>query len=65
MSPKDRTIIARVEPDVAEQMDAIQERFGMALSEQVRRALDAWLASGAGGLVDKQPAPRKRRGRTA
>ncbi len=60
MSPKDRTITVRVEPTIAEQMEAIQERFGMAKSEQIRRALESWLAAGAGGLLGSEKTATRR-----
>jgi hypothetical protein len=43
MSPKERSITVRLEPAMAEAMEAVQERFGTPFSEQVRRGLAEWL----------------------
>lgn len=45
MSPVGRVITFRVEPDVLDGMHALRERDGIPMSEQIRRAIRAWLES--------------------
>jgi len=46
MSPsKERLITFRVPPELAEAMEAYQERYGTPLSVQCRRAIEAWLSN--------------------
>ncbi len=44
MAPKEQTAF-RIDPETMEALRAIRERDGVGLSEQVRRALKAWIAS--------------------
>lgn len=46
MSPKGRLIALRLEDSVVDQLEADRERFGTPVSEQVRRAIVAWLSAG-------------------
>ena len=43
MTPRDRTITFRPDNDLMAGMDELQERYGTPYSEQIRRALRAWL----------------------
>ena len=45
MTPRDRTITFRPDPDLLIGMEQLQERHGTPFSEQIRRALRAWLES--------------------
>jgi len=47
----------RIDPEVMEGLQSIKERDGIPLSEQVRRALRAWLDSK--GVVKKKPTKSK------
>lgn len=62
MTPRDRTITFRPDPDLLEGMRLLQEAHGTPFSEQIRRALRAWLEhQGVIGATDrKRVAPRKR-----
>ena len=40
-----KPVTYRVNPDILEGLDAIRERDGVPVSEQVRRALRSWLKS--------------------
>jgi len=40
---KARTMTVRLEPDLAERMEEVRERWGTPFSVQIRRALDSWL----------------------
>jgi hypothetical protein len=42
----------RIDPEIMDGLQAIKDRDGIPLSEQVRRALRAWLA--ANGVVKKK-----------
>lgn len=60
MTPRDRVLSIRLDPDVADAMDALREQHGTPFSVQVRRALRAWLIE-QGALVEepkKSPRPR-------
>ena len=48
----------RIDPDLMEGLHAIKERDGIPLSEQVRRALRAWLAEK--GVKPKKPTRPKK-----
>jgi hypothetical protein len=51
----------RIEPDVLQALDEIKRRDGLPVSEQVRRALQAWVESkGITKAERKRVAPRKR-----
>lgn len=53
-----RTLAAfRIEPDILKGLQAVKERDGVPVSEQVRRALRQWLKSK--GLTLKPSAARK------
>jgi hypothetical protein len=62
MSPKSRVITFRPDAEDVAAMNALRERDGIAYSEQIRRALKAWLATK--GLIEtaerKRAATRKR-----
>jgi hypothetical protein len=62
MAPKHRVITVRIEEELGQAMEAKQALHGTPLSEQVRRALRAWLE--AEGIMikaeRKQAATRKR-----
>jgi Arc/MetJ-type ribon-helix-helix transcriptional regulator len=45
MTPARKVTTFRVDPDVEKAMEALRERDGIPLSEQIRRALRAWLES--------------------
>jgi len=61
MTTKDRVITVRIDADLSEGMAAMQERHGTPLSEQVRRAVRAWLESaGVMKAERKQAGTRKR-----
>lgn len=45
MAFTERVITFRPEPDLLEGMEALKDRDGIPFSEQVRRALRAWLES--------------------
>jgi len=58
MSPsKERLITFRARPELADAMEAYRERYGTPLSEQCRRALEAWL-SNEGFFEPKADRPR-------
>lgn len=50
----------RVEPEVLEGLQIVKDRDGMPFSEQVRRALRAWLDSKGVKADRPRVAPRKR-----
>jgi hypothetical protein len=56
MSPKDKILTFRPDDEVYEAMEVLKERDGVPFSQQIRRALRAWLEGK--GLVDKA-APRR------
>lgn len=65
MSPRERLITLRLDQAVHDQLEADRQRFGTPISEQIRRALDVWLAGGGmAGSVGAQEgqAARKRAG---
>ena len=43
MTPTERVITFRPDDDLLEGMEVVRERFGTPFSEQIRRALRAWL----------------------
>jgi hypothetical protein len=62
MTAKERTLTVRVDVEMSEGIEAVRERYGTPVSEQVRRALRAWLL--AQGVIKKaerkRVAPRRR-----
>jgi hypothetical protein len=61
MTPVRRVATFRVDDDLLEAMQRLQDRDGMPLSEQIRRALRPWLESkGVMKTERKRPASRKR-----
>jgi hypothetical protein len=57
MTPSDKKQTAfRIDPDILEGLQEIKARIGIPLSEQVRRALRAWLD--AQGVRKKTERPR-------
>ena len=59
MSPNERVITIRLDQALMERLEQNKERFGTPVSEQVRRAVVAWLD--AGGVLGGQEPPVKRR----
>ena len=51
----------RLEPEILEGLEAIRERDGIPASEQVRRALRAWLETKGIGKTDRRRARTRRR----
>jgi Arc/MetJ-type ribon-helix-helix transcriptional regulator len=51
MSPKDKILTFRPDDEVYAAMEALRERDGVPFSEQIRRALRAWLQEK--GLAEK------------
>ena len=61
MTPRDKVITFRPDNDTFEAMEGLRERDGVPFSEQIRRALRAWLESkGAMKSARKRAATRKR-----
>ena len=61
MTPKKVTTI-RIDEDVLEGLEAVKERDGAAISEQVRRALRMWLESkGVTVKADRKRASTRKR----
>jgi hypothetical protein len=61
MTPVRKTITFRIDDDLIEGMDALWTRDGIAVSEQIRRAIREWLVSkGVMKAERKRPASRKR-----
>ena len=59
--PQRRVVTFRPEPELAAAMDALKERDGIPVSEQIRRAMREWLA--AKGIVlrgNRWPKKQKR-----
>ena len=54
--PKDRVLTVRIDNDLSDAMEALREKHGTPISEQVRRALRSWLENQ--GVIKK--AERKR-----
>ncbi len=62
MAPREKVITFRPDNDTFDAMASLRERDGVPFSEQIRRALRAWLE--AKGAIKKAPRPRARpRGR--
>lgn len=59
MTPTRRVTTFRIDDDLLRAMQLLQQRDGIPLSEQIRRALRPWLES-KGVLKSKRPANRKR-----
>jgi len=51
MTAKERTLTVRVDAEMSEAIEAVREKYGTPVSEQVRRALRAWLV--AQGVMKK------------
>jgi hypothetical protein len=62
MTPSDKKQTAfRIDPDILEGLQEIKARVGIPLSEQVRRALRAWLDQHGGKKTERpRVTPRKR-----
>ena len=57
MTPqKDRVLTVRIDNDLSDAMEALRERHGTPISEQVRRALRSWLENQ--GVIKKAARPR-------
>lgn len=61
MPPRDKVVTFRPDADTFAAMDSLRERDGVPFSEQIRRALRAWLES-KGAM--KQPRKNMRKART-
>jgi len=59
MTPIRKVTTFRTDPDVQQAMEALRERDGIPLSEQIRRALRSWLET-KGALRRAKPAARRR-----
>jgi predicted DNA-binding protein len=60
MSPK-RLYNFRIDPDLDEGLKAVKERDGIAESEQIRRAIRAWLEEkGVIKAASRRVSPRRR-----
>lgn len=46
MSPHDKAISVRLESDLLNQLEENRERYGAPVTEQIRRAVVAWLKQG-------------------
>jgi len=62
VAPRERLVAVRLEQVVHDQLENDRQTFGTPISEQIRRAIDAWLAAGGmkGSLAAGQKAARKR-----
>lgn len=56
MTPK-RLTNFRIDDELMDALETIRERDGIPVSEQVRRAIELWLAEK--GVAPKKPKPRK------
>jgi Arc/MetJ-type ribon-helix-helix transcriptional regulator len=45
MTPKERVLTVRIDEDLSDGIEAVREKYGTPVSEQIRRALRAWLDS--------------------
>jgi hypothetical protein len=61
VTPKERSVTFRVEADLAAGMDMLRERYGTPFSEQIRRALRAWLQSQGVVKAERPRAGTRRR----
>jgi Arc/MetJ-type ribon-helix-helix transcriptional regulator len=58
---KDRVLTVRIDDGLSDAMEALREKHGTPISEQVRRALRVWLESQGVMKAERQRiAPRKR-----
>lgn len=62
MSPKTPATY-RIDPELIDAMNALKERDGIPISEQVRRALRVWLESKGMAVKSAKPARGKRTGK--
>ena len=60
MTPKEQTAF-RIDPETMEALRAIRERDGVGISEQVRRALKAWIATKGVTKPDRRRVEIRRR----
>ena len=56
MTPTERVVTFRPDEDLLEGMEALRERDGVPYSQQIRRALRAWLQTK--GVLKKKPAKK-------
>ncbi len=56
MTPTERVVTFRPDEDLLEGMEALKKRDGAPYSEQIRRALRAWLKTK--GALKKKPAKK-------
>ncbi len=61
MTSRDKVLTFRPDRDVHEAMEALREREGVPFSEQIRRALRAWLESKDVMKSDRKRAPTRLR----
>jgi hypothetical protein len=62
MTPSDKKQTAfRIDPDILEGLQEIKVRVGIPLSEQVRRALRAWLEERGVSKADRKRAVTRKR----
>jgi hypothetical protein len=61
MATKDRVITFRPDPDTFEAMTSLRQRDGVPYSEQLRRALRAWLESKGAMKADRRRAATRKR----
>ncbi len=46
MSPREQLVALRLDAQTREQLEAIRQQYGTPVSEQIRRAIHAWLEAG-------------------
>jgi hypothetical protein len=61
MTPRDRVVTFRPDPDLFAAMEALRTGIGVPYSEQIRRALRAWLESKGAIKADRKRAPTRKR----
>jgi hypothetical protein len=62
MSPSEKKQTAfRIDPDILDGLRAVKDREGIPISEQVRRALRAWLEARGGSAKTDRPRARTRK----
>jgi Arc/MetJ-type ribon-helix-helix transcriptional regulator len=56
MAQKERSVTVRITADLMDGIEVMREKYGTPISEQIRRALRAWLE--AQGVISKAARPR-------
>ena len=59
--PKERVLTVRIDDDLSDAMEALREKHGTPISEQVRRALRVWLESQGVMKAERQRAGTRKR----